>query len=70
MADRIVLHQCCLSPNQSVRDKPSSLSYWLHGLASDGLDLPEDDDIIVSIGKKITAKQSCEGYFSSQNLNH
>ena len=37
-----------LNPNQSVRNKPSSLSYWLHGFASDSQDLPEDDDIIVS----------------------
>ena len=40
-----------LNPNQSVRNKPSSLSYWLHGFASDSQDLPEDDDIIVSVGK-------------------
>ena len=34
-----------------MRNKPSSLSYWLHGFAIDSQDLPEEDDIIVSIGK-------------------
>lgn len=64
MAVQIVLHRLsfvfvCLFPkNQSVRNKPSSLSYWLHGLSSDSQELPEDDDIIVSIGKG-TAKPSC-----------